>query len=59
MQMWGTMWFANIIFNLIIPYISDKWLGWRKTIQWLGSFGMGVMLLVMLYTPQVFLAAVS
>jgi MFS family permease len=54
LQMWGTMWFANIIFNLIIPYISDKWLGWRKTIQWLGSFGMGVMLLVMLYTPQVF-----
>jgi hypothetical protein len=54
LQIWGTMWFANIIFNLIIPYISDKWLGWRKTIQWLGSFGMGVMLLVMLYTPQFF-----
>jgi polyol permease family len=54
LQMWGTMWFANIIFNLIIPYISDKWLGWQKTIQWLGSFGMGVMLLVLLYTPEVF-----
>jgi polyol permease family len=54
LQVWGTMWFANIIFNLIIPYISDKWLGWRKTIMWLGSFGMGVMLLIMLYTPQVF-----
>jgi polyol permease family len=54
LQVWGTMWFANIIFNLIIPYISDKWLGWRKTIMWLGSFGMGVMLLVLLYTPQVF-----
>lgn len=54
LQVWGTMWLANIIFNLIIPYISDKWLGWRKTIQWLGSFGMGVMLIIMLYTPQFF-----
>jgi polyol permease family len=54
LQMWGTMWLANIVFNLIIPYISDKWLGWRNTIQWLGSFGMGVMMLVLLYTPEVF-----
>lgn len=54
LQIWGTMWLANISFNLVIPYISDRWLGWRKTIMWLGSFGCGVMLLVMLYTPQFF-----
>jgi polyol permease family len=54
LQIWGTMRLANISFNLVIPYISDKWLGWRKTIMWIGSFGCGVMLLVMLYTPQVF-----
>jgi polyol permease family len=54
LQIWGTMWVANISFNLVIPYISDKWLGWRKTIMWIGSFGCGVMTLVMLYTPQMF-----
>ncbi|OMP66180.1 MFS transporter [Domibacillus epiphyticus] len=54
LQVWGTMWVANIIFNLIIPYISDRWLGWRNTVMWVGSFGCGVMTLVMLYTPQFF-----
>jgi polyol permease family len=54
LQVWGTMWVANIAFNLVIPYISDKWLGWRNTVMWIGSFGCGVMTLVMLYTPQVF-----
>ncbi|MET1030646.1 MFS transporter [Domibacillus tundrae] len=54
LQVWGTMWVANIAFNLIIPYISDKWLGWRNTVMWIGSFGCGVMTLVMLYIPQLF-----
>ncbi|WP_050181320.1 MFS transporter [Domibacillus robiginosus] len=54
LQVWGTMWVANISFNLVIPYISDRWLGWRNTVMWIGSFGCGVMTLVMLYTPQVF-----
>ncbi|OLN22401.1 MFS transporter [Domibacillus antri] len=54
LQVWGTMWVANIAFNLVIPYISDRWLGWRNTIMWIGSFGCGVMTLVMLYTPQIF-----
>jgi polyol permease family len=54
LQVWGTMWVANILFNLVIPYISDRWLGWRNTVMWIGSFGCGVMTLVMLYTPQVF-----
>ncbi|PZE21732.1 MFS transporter [Paenibacillus xerothermodurans] len=54
LQMWGTMWVANIVFDIVIPWISDKWLGWRKTVMWIGSFGCGVMTLVMLYTPQIF-----
>jgi polyol permease family len=54
LQIWGTMWLANIVFDVVIPYISDKWLGWRRTVMWIGSFGSGVMTLVMLYTPQVF-----
>ncbi|RFU60122.1 MFS transporter [Bacillus sp. V59.32b] len=54
LQIWGTMWVANIAFNLVIPYISDRWLGWRNTIMWIGSVGCGVMTLAMLYTPQIF-----
>ncbi|MGW9019066.1 MFS transporter [Priestia megaterium] len=54
LQVWGTMWVANIVFNLIIAYISDKWLGWRSTIMWIGCVGCGIMLLVLLYTPQFF-----
>jgi polyol permease family len=53
LQIWGTMWVANILFNLVIPYISDRWLGWRNTIMWVGSVGCGVMTLVLLYTPQI------
>lgn len=53
LTIWGTFWLANIAFNLVIPYISDKWLGWRKTIQWIGSVGCGVMTLVLFYTPHV------
>ncbi|PGY06780.1 MFS transporter [Bacillus sp. AFS031507] len=54
LQVWGTMWFANIVFDIITPYISDKWLGWRKTVMWIGSFGCGLASLILLYTPQVF-----
>ncbi|MGW6666359.1 MFS transporter [Peribacillus sp. NPDC055009] len=54
LQVWGTMWLANIVFDIVIPYVSDKWLGWRNTVMWIGSFGSGVMTLVLLYTPQVF-----
>jgi polyol permease family len=54
LQIWGTMWLANIVFDVVVPFISDKWLGWRKTVMWIGSVGCGVASLLLLYTPEVF-----
>lgn len=52
LKIWGTMWLANVVCDVLVPFISDKWLGWQKTVMWIGNVGCGVASLVMLYMPQ-------
>lgn len=52
LQIWGTLFTSNIIFNLIFGFVGDK-LGWRNTIMWFGGVGTGLSTLAMYYIPQV------
>ncbi|WCK54711.1 MFS transporter [Aneurinibacillus sp. Ricciae_BoGa-3] len=54
LKIWGTMWLANIAGDVVIAYISDKWLGWRNTVMWIGSVGCGLASLILLYMPEFF-----
>lgn len=51
LQIWGTIFTSNIVFNLIFGFIGDK-LGWRNTVMWFGGVGCGVTTLLFFYTPQ-------
>jgi polyol permease family len=51
LQIWGTIFMANIIFNLIFGFVGDK-VGWRNTIMWFGGVGCGITTLLFYYSPQ-------
>lgn len=51
LQIWGTIFTANIIFNLIFGFVGDK-MGWRNTIMWFGGVGCGITTLLFYYSPQ-------
>lgn len=51
LQIWGTIFTANIIFNLIFGFVGDK-VGWRNTIIWFGGVGCGITTLLFYYAPQ-------
>ncbi|WP_295937589.1 MFS transporter [uncultured Alistipes sp.] len=51
LQIWGTIFTANIIFNLIFGFVGDK-VGWRNTIIWFGGVGCGITTLLFYYSPQ-------
>lgn len=51
LQIWGTLFTSNIIFNLIFGFVGDK-LGWRNTIMWFGGVGTGLSTLALYYMPQ-------
>jgi polyol permease family len=51
LQIWGTIFTSNIIFNLIFGFVGDR-LGWRNTIMWFGGVGCGITTLLMYYAPQ-------
>jgi polyol permease family len=51
LQIWGTIFTSNIIFNLIFGFVGDK-VGWRNTIMWFGGVGCGVTTLLFYYSPQ-------
>lgn len=51
LQIWGTIFTANIIFNLIFGFVGDK-VGWRNTIMWFGGVGCGLTTLLFYYSPQ-------
>ena len=51
LQIWGTIFTANIIFNLIFGFVGDR-LGWRNTVMWFGGVGCGVSTLLLYYAPQ-------
>lgn len=53
LQIWGTIFTANIIFNLVFGFVGDR-LGWRSTIIWFGGIGCGISTLLFFYTPQWF-----
>ncbi|MGV3642460.1 MAG: MFS transporter, partial [Adhaeribacter sp.] len=38
LQIWGTIFTANIAFNLIFGFVGDQ-LGWRNTVMWFGGVG--------------------
>lgn len=53
LQIWGTIFTSNIIFNLIFGFVGDS-LGWRNTVMWFGGFGCGLTALLFYYSPQLF-----
>lgn len=51
LQIWGTIFTANIAFNLVFGFIGDKF-GWKNTVMWFGGFGTGISILALYYIPQ-------
>lgn len=52
LQIWGTIFTANIIFNLIFGFVGDR-MGWRNTIMWFGGVGCAATTLLFYYAPQI------
>src|SRR5690625_2281273 len=50
LQIWGTIFTANIAFNLIFGFVGDKF-GWQNTIMWFGGVGCGLTTLLFFYSP--------
>lgn len=50
LQIWGTIFTANIAFNLIFGFVGDR-LGWKNTIMWFGGVGCGLTTLLFFYSP--------
>ncbi len=53
LQIWGTIFTSNIIFNLIFGFVGDS-LGWRNTVMWFGGVGCALSTLLFYYSPQLF-----
>src|SRR5690606_18767711 len=53
LQIWGTIFTANIAFNLIFGFVGDR-IGWRNTIMWFGGVGCGLTTLLFYYSPMLF-----
>lgn len=53
LQMWGTIFTSNIIFNLIFGFVGDG-LGWKNTVLWFGCVGCAVSSLLFYYSPLLF-----
>jgi len=51
LQIWGTIFTSNIIFNLIFGFVGDN-IGWRNTVMWFGGVGCGISTLLFYYAPQ-------
>lgn len=51
LQIWGTIFTANIAFNLIFGFVGDQ-LGWRNTVMWFGGVGCALSTLLFFYAPQ-------
>jgi polyol permease family len=50
LQIWGTIFTSNIIFNLMFGFVGDR-LGWRNTIIWFGGVGCAISTLLFYYSP--------
>ena len=53
LQMWGTIFTANIVFNLIFGFVGDA-VGWRRTVLWFGCVGCALSCLLFYYSPILF-----
>ena len=53
LQIWGTIFTANIAFNLIFGFVGDGF-GWRNTVMWFGGIGCAVTTLLFYYSPVIF-----
>ncbi|WP_066838712.1 MFS transporter [Rufibacter ruber] len=51
LQIWGTIFTANIAFNLIFGFVGDQ-LGWRNSVMWFGGMGCAISTLLFYYAPQ-------
>ncbi|SJN23662.1 MFS transporter [Sphingobacterium sp. JB170] len=56
LQIWGTIFTANIIFNLVFGYVGDK-VGWQNTIMWFGGVGCALTTIIFYYSPVLFNAS--
>ncbi len=53
LQIWGTIFTSNIIFNLIFGFVGDSF-GWRNTVMWFGGVGCAISTLLVFYSPHFF-----
>lgn len=53
LSIWGTIWLANIAFNLVFGHLGDA-IGWKRTISFVGGFGGAIAVICFFYTPQLF-----
>lgn len=53
LQIWGTIFTSNILFNLIFGFVGDR-LGWRNTVMWFGGVGCALTTLLFCYSPELF-----
>jgi polyol permease family len=53
LQIWGTIFTSNILFNLIFGFVGDN-MGWRNTVMWFGGVGCALSTLLFYYSPQLF-----
>jgi len=53
LQIWGTIFTANIAFNLIFGFVGDSF-GWRNTVMWFGGVGCALTTLLFFYSPVLF-----
>ncbi|SKC11987.1 polyol permease family [Sphingobacterium nematocida] len=50
LQIWGTIFTSNIIFNLIFGFVGDR-VGWQNTIIWFGGVGCAITTVFFYYSP--------
>ncbi|MEJ7692280.1 MFS transporter [Daejeonella sp.] len=53
LQIWGTIFTANIAFNLIFGFVGDGF-GWKNTVMWFGGVGCAITTLLFYYSPVLF-----
>ena len=52
LQLWGTMFLGNVVFNLVFGIVGDKF-GWKNTIMWFGGVGCAIFTVLLYYTPVI------
>lgn len=52
LQIWGTIFTGNIVFNLIFGFVGDR-VGWRTTVTWFGGVGCALTTLLFYYSPVI------